>query len=296
MSIAMIEQRLEKKYANVLGRKMAYHERGAGDPILFLHGNPTSSYIWRNVVPELVGQGRLIAPDLVGMGDSEKLPDVLPDTYGFRTHRNHLWAFIDANIGAHDKILLVGHDWGAALGFDWARLHPDRVRGIVYMEAIVRPFTPADGASDLGPTFMALRSQEGEALILDQNIFVERILPSLILRKLSDFEMTEYRRPFLRREDRWPTLTWPRQIPIAGIPADVVAMTDSYSRWMATNNLPKLFVNANPGAILIGPPREFCRGWNNQTEVTVAGRHYIQEDSGPEIGQAILTWLRDSRI
>ena len=288
----MSEHPLKKRMVRALDLHMAYHERGTGMPILFLHGNPTSSYIWRNVLQALEGHGRLIVPDLVGMGDSERLPDVLPDSYRFTTHRDYLWAFIDAVTSPHESILIVGHDWGAALGFEWAMRHPGRVRGIAYMEAIVRPFTPADGSSELGTTFMALRSDQGEALILDQNIFVERILPQLIQRKLSDVEMSEYRRPFLEREDRWPTLTWPRQIPIAGTPADVVMIADSYGKWMSENDLPKLFVNAEPGAILIGQPREFCRSWKNQTEVTVAGRHYIQEDSGPEIGRAIANWLR----
>src|SRR5713101_1888109 len=188
----MTEQPLEKKAVRALGRTMAYHARGTGAPILFLHGNPTFSYIWRNVIPALEGQGSLIAPDLIGMGDSEKLPDVLPDTYRFTTHRDHLWAFIDALIGSHEKILLVVHDWGAALGFDWANHHRDRVRGIAYMEAIVRPFTPADGSTKLGPTFMALRSNEGEDMILNQNMFIERMIPDLVLRELSDFEMSEY--------------------------------------------------------------------------------------------------------
>jgi haloalkane dehalogenase len=292
----MTEQPLEKKTVKVLGHEMAYHERGTGAPILFLHGNPTSSYIWRDVMPALEGRGRLIAPDLIGMGDSEKLPDVLPDTYRFTTHRHHLWAFIDAVIGSQEKVLLVVHDWGAALGFDWANRHRDRVRGIAYMEAIVRPITPADGPSKLRPVLIALRSDEGEELILNQNMFVERVLPDLVLRKLSDLEMAEYRRPFLKSEDRWPTLTWPRQIPIAGTPADVVAIADSFANWMSDNDLPKLFVNAEPGTILTGQLREFCRSWKNQAEVTVAGRHFIQEDSGGDIGRAIADWIREKDI
>ncbi len=275
---------------------MAYHEQGTGAPILFLHGNPTSSYIWRNVMPPLEGRGRLIAPDLIGMGDSEKLPDVRPDTYRFTTHRYHLWAFIDAVIGLHEKVLLVVHDWGGSLGFDWANHHRDRARGIVYMETIVRPFTPADGASKLRPVLEALRSNEGEELIFNQNMFIERVLPDLVLRKLSDPEMAEYRRPFLNSADRWPTLTWPREIPIAGTPADVVAIADSYANWMSENDVPKLFVNAEPGTILTRLPREFCRSWKNQTEVTVSGRHFIQEDSGADIGRAIAVWLRENGL
>lgn len=292
----MTEQPLEKKTVSTLGSKMAYHERGAGAPILFLHGNPTSSYIWRNVIPELETLGHLIAPDMIGMGDSEKLPDVKPDSYRFTTHRYHLWAFIDAVIGTHEKVLLVGHDWGGSLGFDWANHHRDRVRGFAYMETIVRPFTPADGASRLRPMLEALRSDDGEELILNQNMFIERVLPDLMLRKLSDREMAEYRRPFLKSEDRWPTLTWPRQIPIAGTPADVVAIADSYAEWMAENELPKLFVNAEPGVILTGRVREFCRSWKNQSEVTVPGRHFIQEDSGREIGRAIADRIRDNNL
>jgi len=292
----MNEKLLQKRTVRALDRQMAYHERGNGGPILFLHGNPTSSYIWRNVMPELEGHGRLIAPDLIGMGDSQKLSGVLPDTYRFTTHRYHLWAFIDAVIGLQEKVLLVVHDWGAPLGFDWANHHRDRVRGIAYMEAIVRPITPADGPSKLRPVLMALRSDEGEELILNQNMFVERVLPDLVLRKLSEFEMAEYRRPFLKSEDRWPTLTWPRQIPIAGTPADVVAIADSYARWMSDNDLPKLFVNAEPGVILAGQLREFCRSWKNQTEITVAGLHFIQEDSGTDIGRAISDWIKQNRL
>ncbi len=293
----MTEQPLAKIFVNVLGHRMAYHERGEGAPILFLHGNPTSSYLWRDVIPELEGQGRLIAPDLIGMGDSSKLPDVKPDTYRFTTHRDHLWAFIDAVIGPSEKVLLVIHDWGSALGFDWGNQHRDRVRGIVYMEGIVRPVAGWDEWSEAAtPVFQGFRSDKGEQMILDRNLFIERVLPGSVLRKLTDAEMAEYRKPFLKPEDRWPTLTWPRQIPIGGEPADVVAIVDAYAKWMTQNDVPKLFVNAEPGAILIGEVREFCRGWKNQTEVTVPGSHFIQEDSGPAIGRAIADWIKDKRV
>jgi haloalkane dehalogenase len=288
----MSEQPLARKTVNVLDSRMAYHERGEGAPILFLHGNPTSSYLWRNVIPELEGRGRLIAPDLIGMGDSDKLKNPGPDTYRFVTHQKYLAAFIDAVIGPHEKILFVIHDWGSALGFDWANHHRDRVRGIAYMEGIVRPVA---GWEEWSPQatliFQGFRSDKGESLILDRNMFVERVLPGSVLRKLSDAEMAEYRKPFLAREDRWPTLTWPRQIPIAGEPADVVQIASDYAKWMVENELPKLFVNAEPGAILIGPVREFCRSWKNQTEVTVSGSHFIQEDSGAAIGKAIADWM-----
>ena len=288
----MSEQPLAKRTVPVLDSHMAYHARGEGAPIIFLHGNPTSSYLWRNVMPELEGRGRLIAPDLIGMGDSGKLPNPGPDTYRFVTHQKYLAAFIDAVIGPAEKILFVIHDWGSALGFDWANRHRDRVRGVAYMEGIVRPFAGwEEWSAAATPIFQGFRSDKGESLILDRNMFIERVLPGSVLRKLSDAELTEYRKPFVNREDRWPTLTWPRQIPIAGEPADVVRIAADYAAWMAANDLPKLFVNADPGAILIGPVRKFCRSWKHQTEVTVSGSHFIQEDSGPVIGKAIADWM-----
>ena len=288
----MTEQPLSKTTVDVLDSRMAYHERGEGAPILFLHGNPTSSYLWRNVLPALEGRGRLIVPDLIGMGDSGKLPNATADTYRFVTHSRYLAAFIDAVIGPAKQILFVIHDWGSALGFDWANRHRDRVRGIAYMEGIVRPIAGwEEWSPQATPIFQGFRSEKGESLILDRNMFVERVLPGSISRQLTDTEMAEYRKPFATREDRWPTLTWPRQIPIAGEPADVVRIVADYAAWMAQNELPKLFVNADPGAILIGAVREFCRSWNNQSEVTVAGSHFIQEDSGPTIGAAIAAWM-----
>jgi haloalkane dehalogenase len=293
----MTEQPLTKKTVDVLDSRMAYHERGEGRPLLFLHGNPTSSYLWRDVIPELEGYGHLIAPDLIGMGDSAKLPNPGPDTYRFTTHRQYLAAFIDAVIGRADSIVLVVHDWGSALGFDWANHHRDRVRGIAYMEAIVRPIASWDEWSPQAvPIFQGFRSDKGEQMIIERNMFVERVLPGSVLRKLSEVEMAEYRRPFLQAGDRWPTLTWPRQIPIAGEPADVVQIATDYSQWMTQNNIPKLFVNAEPGAILTGASREFCRSWKNQTEVMVPGSHFIQEDSGPAIGEAIASWMKANSL
>jgi haloalkane dehalogenase len=289
----MTEQPLTKNTVDVLGHRMAYHERGEGAPVVFLHGNPTSSYLWRDVIAELEGRGRLIAPDLIGMGDSAKLENPGPDTYRFITHRKYLEGFIDAVIGPSENILFVIHDWGSALGFDWANHHRDRVRGIAYMEGIVRPVAGwEEWSAAATPIFQGFRSDKGEAMILDRNMFVERVLPGSVLRKLTEAEMTEYRRPFLKREDRWPTLTWPRQIPIAGEPADVVEIVADYAQWMAGNEIPKLFVNAEPGAILIGAVRDFCRSWKNQREVTVPGSHFIQEDSGPAIGRAIAEWMQ----
>jgi haloalkane dehalogenase len=293
----MTETPLTKRHVSILDARMAYHERGQGAPVLFLHGNPTSSYLWRDVIPELEGRGRLIAPDLIGMGDSAKLPNPGPDTYRFTIHRKYLAAFIEAVIGPSDSVVLVVHDWGSALGFDWANHHRDRVRGIAYMEGIVQPIASWEQwSASATPIFQGFRSDKGEAMILDRNMFVERVLPGSVLRNLTETEMAEYRRPYPRAEDRWPTLTWPRQIPISGEPADVVQIAEDYSKWMAQSDIPKLFVNADPGAILIGANRDFCRSWKNQTEVTVSGSHFIQEDSGPAIGQAVVSWMETNSL
>jgi haloalkane dehalogenase len=293
----MTEQPLIKKTIDILDARMAYHERGEGRPVLFLHGNPTSSYLWRDVIPELEGLGRLVAPDLIGMGDSTKLASPGPDTYRFATHRKYLWAFIEQVIGGSESLVLVVHDWGSALGFDWANHHRGRVRGIAYMEAIVRPIGSWDEWSKAAtPIFQAFRSDKGEQMILERNMFVERVLPGSVLRKLTDAEMIEYRKPFLKAEHRWPTLTWPRQIPILGEPADVVQIVSDYAQWMAQNDMPKLFVNADPGAILTGAVRDFCRSWKSQTEVTVTGSHFVQEDSGPAIGRAVADWIKANAL
>lgn len=287
---------MTKETITVHGQEMAYIEAGSGKPIVLLHGNPTSSYLWRDVIPELSGLGRCIAPDLIGMGDSAKLPDPYIDTYTFETHRSYLAGFMSA-MGLDRDVLLVIHDWGSALGFDWANHNRDAVRGIAYMEGIVTPIPDWSAFSQAAtPIFQALRSDAGREMILDKNVFIERILPGSILRTLDAAEMDEYRRPFTERNARWPTLTWPRQIPIGGAPGDVTAHVQAYADWMASNDLPKLFVNADPGAILIGPVREFCRTWANQTEVTVKGSHFIQEDSGAEIGQAIATWIGANQL
>jgi len=279
-----------KKYADVHGARMAYVEEGSGDPIVFLHGNPTSSYLWRNVMPHLEGQGRLIAPDLIGMGDSDKLPDSGPDRYTFVEHRRYLDALLET-LGVTERVTLVIHDWGSALGFDWANRHRGAVRGIAYMEAIVRPLVWDEWPEAARGVFQGFRSDAGETMVLEGNVFVERVLPGSILRKLSDEEMAEYRRPFAEAgEARRPTLTWPRQIPIEGEPAEVVAIVNDYAAWLTAGDVPKLFVNAEPGAILTGPAREFCRSWPNQQELTVSGNHFVQEDSPDEIGQAVANW------
>ena len=275
--------------AAVLDTDMAYVSTGAGAPVVFLHGNPTSSYLWRNVMPWVEREHRCLAPDLVGMGDSGKSP---AGSYRFVDHVRYLDAWLDAVVPA-GRIAMVVHDWGSALGFHWAHRHADRVRALVYMEALVRPVTWDEWPEAARRIFQAMRGPGGEEMVLAKNVFVERILPASVLRGLSEAEMAVYRRPYAEPgESRRPTLTWPRQIPIDGEPADVVAVVESYARWLATSDVPKLFVNADPGSILTGPQREFCRMWPNQQEITVKGTHFIQEDSPAEIGQAVAAFLR----
>lgn len=280
--------RYPRKRVDVLDSAMAYVDTGSGDPVVFLHGNPTSSYLWRNVIPHVEGVARCLAPDLIGMGASGKAPG---GSYRFVDHARYLDAWFDA-LGLARNVTLVVHDWGSALGFHWAHRHPERVAGLVYMEAIVRPVTWAAWPSSARGIFQTMRSAAGEEVVLQKNVFVERILPASILRKLTDDEMAEYRKPYLEPgESRRPTLTWPRQIPIDGEPPDVVAIVDAYAHWLGTSSIPKLFVNADPGSILVGAQREFCRAWPNQREVTVKGLHFIQEDSPAEIGRAVTDFV-----
>ena len=280
-----------KKNVLVNGKRMAYVEIGDGDPIIFQHGNPTSSYLWRNIMPELAGHGRCIAVDLIGMGDSDKLDNAGPDSYRYVEHRDYLFAAWE-QLGLTENITFVIHDWGSALGFDWARQHPDKVRGIAYMEGIVKPMSWEDWPEAIRPLFQGFRSEAGESMVLEKNVFVERVLPGSVLRELTESEMAVYRRPYESAgESRRPTLTWPREIPLDGEPADVHAIVAAYADWLCHSTVPKLFINAEPGAILTGSQREFCRGFPNQSEVTVAGSHFIQEDSPAEIAAAIRAWL-----
>ncbi len=284
--------RYEKQRAQVDDLTMAYVEVGEGDPIVFLHGNPTSSYLWRNVIPHLEGLGRCIAPDLVGHGDSDKLAESGPGAYRYVQHRAYLFALLD-QLGVSDDVTLVVHDWGSALGFDWAFQHQDAVKGIAYMEALVKPVSWADWPEQARGVFQGFRSPAGEEMVLEKNVFVEAVLPGSMMRALTEEEMAEYRRPFAAPgEGRRPTLTWPREIPIDGDPADTHDIVSAYSEWLTRSDVPKLFVNAEPGAIVQGATREFCRSLPNQTEVTVKGVHFIQEDSPDEIGQAIAAWYR----
>ena len=280
-----------KQHIEVNGKRMAYVEMGQGDPIVFQHGNPTSSYLWRNIMPPLASRGRCIAVDLIGMGDSDKLDDPGPDSYRYVEQREYLFKAWD-QLGIENNVTLVVHDWGSALGFDWASQHPARVKGICYMEGIPCPIGWGDWPEVVTPIFRGFRSEMGEAMVLEKNIFVERVLPGSVLRELTDEEMAVYRRPFENPgEDRRPTLAWPRQIPLDGEPADVAAIAARYAAWLETSQVPKLFINAEPGAILIGRQREFARSLPNQTEVTVKGSHFIQEDSPDEIAAAIGDWL-----
>ena len=280
-----------KRFIQVDGRRMAYVEMGEGSPIVFQHGNPTSSYLWRNVMPMLAHRGRCVALDLIGMGDSDKLIDPGPGSYTYAEQRQYFDKALEA-LGVGDDVVLIVHDWGSALGFDWAQRHPQSVRGICYMEAIVRPLAWDEFPDRSRGIFQGFRSEAGEGMVLENNLFVERVLPGSVLRELSEEEMSVYRRPFTEPgEGRRPTLTWPRQIPIEGEPADVTDIVETYAEWLEKSQIPKLFINAEPGALLTGAQREFCRRWPNQHEVTVRGSHFIQEDSPTEIGTAINAWL-----
>lgn len=276
----------------VLDTEMAYVDTGAGEPVVFLHGNPTSAYLWRNVLPLVAGDARCLAPDLVGMGRSGPSST---GAYTFDDHARHLDAWFD--LLALDDVVLVLHDWGGGLGFDWARRNPDRVAGIAYMETFVGPLTWDEWPQEARGIFQGMRSDAGERLVLDRNVFVERILPASVLRGLGEEEMAAYRAPFAEPgEGRRPVLTWPRQIPIADEgPADVVERVQAYADWLATSDVPKLFVNAEPGSILTGAARERCRRWPNQDEVTVRGAHFLPEDSPTEIGQAVDDFVRRVR-
>jgi len=284
-----------KKFVEVLGSNMAYVDEGEGDTIIFQHGNPTSSYLWRNIMPHCEGLGRLIACDLIGMGDSDKLSPSNVSRYSYEEQRDYLYrAWEQLDLG--DRIIFVVHDWGSALSFDWMRQHDSRVQGVVYMEAIVSPLTWDDWPENAKKVFQAFRSAGGEEMILEKNMFVERVLTGSVMRELSEIEMLEYRRPFQNKgEDRRPTLSWPRQIPINGAPEVVVNLVQQYSEWLATSEIPKLFINAEPGSILVGRQRELCRRWPNQTEVTVPGLHFLQEDSPDLIGGHVAKFVRELR-
>ena len=284
---------MDKKKISIDGKEIAYHQQGSGEPIVFLHGNPTSSYLWRNITPYLHDQASCISMDLIGMGDSDKLDNPDTNSYRFEEHFYYVEKAIKA-LTNNEKITLVVHDWGSALGFHWSYKHPELIKGIAYMEAIVKEMTWDDWDKNAKSIFQGFRSDAGEGLVLEKNYFVEKVLPGSIIRTLDADEMNEYRRPFLSSgEDRRPTLSWPREIPIEGEPGNVCQIVNEYAEWMKTNNIPKLFINAEPGAITTGKIRDFCRSWKNQTEVTVKGIHFIQEDSPDEIGKALSKWYKE---
>jgi haloalkane dehalogenase len=281
----------KKKTARVLGSTMAYTEYGSGDPIVLLHGNPTSSYLWRKVIPELAESGTCIAPDLIGMGDSARMAGGR-DAYRFRTHAEYLEALLEV-LEIRANVTLVGHDWGGPLLFDWGRKNPDAVNGVVFMETILTPLTWDDWPEAAVRIFEGLRSDAGEEMILVKNVFVERLLPASVLNPIADEDMAVYRKPYLEPgESRRPTLTWPREIPIDGQPAYMVDVVSANEGWLSDASVPKLFVDADPGSIVVDRVRERVRSWPNVTEVTVPGIHFVQEDSGPEIGRAMADWLR----
>jgi len=293
MTAISAEDTHPRKRVAIEDSEMSYVDTGGDGPIaVFLHGNPTSSYLWRNVITEVAPSARCLAPDLIGMGDSGESSS----GYRFVDHRRYLDAWFDAVVG--DKpVFLVIHDWGSALGFHWAHRQSDQVLGIAYMEAIVRPLESWDDWAEAArKIFQAIRSPAGEEIILQKNVFIERILPSSIIRKLSDEEMSRYRARFTEPgESRRPTLTWPRQIPIGGEPKDVHDIADAYSKWLqSSDSPPKLFVNADPGIILIDRQREFARRLPNQEEITVKGLHFIQEDSPAEIGKSVAGFIQQN--
>ena len=288
----------EKKFKTVLGKKMAYIEHGVGDPIVFLHGNPTSIFLWRNIIPYLEGQGRLIAIDMIGMGDSDKLDNTKDGSYSLKENTSYTSALLE-ELGVNENVTLVLHDWGSGVGFNWANHNQEKIKAIAFMEAIVTSFpTWEEFNHDLHGPIGMLRSPEGDKMVLEDNFFIETLLQHAILRKLTEKEHAEYRRPFINAgEDRRATLAGPRQLPIAETPVETVALINSYSEYLAhSNNIPKLFINAEPGAFLVGYARDFVRTWPNLEEITVKGSHFVQEDSPHEIGEALFSWVTERTV
>jgi len=282
-----------KNFAEVKGKQIAYIEEGQGDPVVLIHGNPTSSFLWRNIIPELMDYGRVIVPDLIGHGDSEKLnTDEWPEKYNLESAYSYVDGLLQ-QVNSDKNVTLVLHDWGSAIGFLWAMRHPKSVKAVAYMEAIVKPMKWTDWPETATGIFKGFRSEKGEDLILNRNLFIEAVLPGSIIRTLSNSEMDAYRAPYLKPMHRQPMLSWPRQIPLDGSPVNVVNLVKQYGTFMLNSQIPKLFINADPGSILVGRPREFCRSWPNQKEITVTGLHFIQEDSPNEIGQAVANWIQE---
>jgi haloalkane dehalogenase len=274
---------------HVLDSTIHYRDSGAGDPIVFLHGNPTSSYLWRNIIPRLEGEGRCLAPDLIGMGRSGK-PDI---AYRFVDHARYLDAWFGAL--ALSRVTLVLHDWGSALGFYWASRNAERVAAIAFMEAVVKPLTWSEWPEKAREVFRGFRTPGvGEKLIFERNVFIENVLPGSILRKLSAEEMDAYRAPFRDPKSRTPMWRWPNEIPLEGEPKDVVEIVAGYGRWLASSEVPKLLLAFEPGAILGPELVEYCRANFRNLEVRRlgAGSHFVQEDAPEAIGDAIREWRR----
>jgi haloalkane dehalogenase len=272
---------------------MAYWDEGEGDPIVLLHGNPTSKLLWRHVVPHLTPLGRVVVPDLIGMGESAPIPGTGDDRYRFREHRRHLWALLE-QLGVERDVTLVLHDWGGGLGFDWANLHPDAVKAIAFTETVCGPASLEDWPDGGRDLFAAMRSDAGEEIVLTKNVFVDRILPASVLGEIPADVMAAYRAPYLEPgESRRPTLTWPRQLPFDGSPADVHELVADYAAWLATSEVPKLHLPAEPG-FLTTVYADRVAEWRNCEEHPIRGIHFVQEDSGDEIGRAVADFL--SRI
>jgi haloalkane dehalogenase len=279
----------EKKRMEVNGKQMAYVDTGDGDPIVFFHGNITSSYMWRNVIPHVEGFARCIAIDNIGQGDSDKLEGSM---YRLADHQPFTNGLLAA-LGIEENFTIVTHDWGAQLGLTWASEQKDALKGIVMCQGVIGNFHWDHWPPDVRVLFKRFRSGEGEELVLQENFFVEKILPAMVVGEVTEEIHNEYRRPYHNPgEDRRPTLTWPREIPIEGEPADTLDIIERNNAWVAESPVPKLFINTEPGAVLVGEHRDMVRSWPNVSEVTVKGLHYCHEDSPDEMGRAIADWYQ----
>lgn len=279
-----------KRFADSYGARMAYFETGAGAPIVFLHGNPTSSYLWRNVIPYVADLGRCIAPDLIGMGDSDKLSPSGPGVYSFFEHNRRLAALLDA-IGVEDQVTLVVHDWGGSLGFQWAMTNAHRVKAIAFMETFVVSQNDQNTPAQALDFFRRYRTAEAEREVLEDNQFVERVLLGQFP-AMAEADKSAYRRPFLEPgESRRPTLEWPQQVPINGEPADVHDAVVAHLDWISQSPQPKLFIRGEPGALIAWGRERVCRAWPNLTEHAVPGRHFLPEEAPDLIGTHLRAWL-----
>ena len=283
---------MNKKYCEYNNKKIAYVDEGDGDPIIFFHGNPTSSYLYRHIISDLKGEYRCLAADMIGMGDSDKLDNSGHMTYTFQTHYEYLSTFIES-LNIDKKITLVGQDWGGPLSIKWAREHPDRARGICYFETVISPIKSEQMGEDIRGLFMMLRSEKGDKKVLEENFFVEKMLGTDPIEPFSEEVMDIYRKPYLNQgEDRRPTLDWPRQIPIDREPIEVHEEVKANLSFMLENEIPKLLIIGNPGRLMGKKLIEFCRTFKNQKEATVKGNHFLQEESPKEIAEAINNWLK----